>query len=48
MAKRTTKQRIREEVKADQARYDDVTRRLEAAIARLRRRAERASSSEPK
>ncbi|HSL65041.1 MAG TPA: hypothetical protein VK874_10325 [Gaiellaceae bacterium] len=41
MAKKTTKQRIRDEVKADRARYDDVTRRLRAAIDRLRERAER-------
>jgi hypothetical protein len=39
--KKTTKQRIREEVRADQARYDDVTRRLEEVIERYRRRAER-------
>lgn len=38
--KKTTKQRIREEAKADQARYDDVTRRLEAAIERYARLAE--------
>jgi hypothetical protein len=38
--KKTTKQRIREEVKADQARYDEVTRRLEAAIERYGKLAE--------
>jgi len=38
--KKTTKQRIREEVRADQARYDDVTRRLQETIERFRRRAE--------
>jgi hypothetical protein len=38
--KKTTKQRIREEVRADQARYDDVTRRLQETIERYRRRAE--------
>ncbi len=46
MAKKTTKQRICERVKADQARYDDVTRRLQEAIERYRRRAEQ--SEEPK
>ena len=40
MAKKTAKQRIREEVKADQARYDDVTRRLKEAIERYGRLAE--------
>jgi hypothetical protein len=34
MKKKTTKQRIREEVKADQARYDEVTRRLLERIQR--------------
>lgn len=48
MAKKTTRQRIREQLKADQARWDDVTRRLEEAIERYRLRAERerASASE--
>jgi hypothetical protein len=40
MAKKTTKQRIREQVKADQARYDDVTRRLKEGIERYARLAE--------
>jgi len=40
MAKKTTKQRIREQMKADQARWDDVTRRLQEAIERYRLRAE--------
>ena len=40
MAKKTTKQRIREEVRADQARYDDVTRRLKDVIERYRERVE--------
>jgi hypothetical protein len=35
--KKTTKQRIREEVRADKARYDDVTRRLQETIERYRR-----------
>jgi hypothetical protein len=39
MVKKTTKQRIRDELKADQARWDDVTRRLQEGIERLRRRA---------
>ena len=38
--RKTTKQRIREEVKADQPRYDEVTRRLEAAIKRYGKLAE--------
>jgi hypothetical protein len=44
MAKKTTKQRIREEVKADQARYDRVTRELEAAIEKYGRLAQRRDS----
>jgi hypothetical protein len=43
--KKTTKQRIREEVEADRARYDDVTRRLQETIDRYRRRTERRSES---
>jgi hypothetical protein len=34
MASKDTKRRIREEVAADQARYDDVTRRLKERIER--------------
>jgi hypothetical protein len=41
MAKKTTKQRIREEVKADQARYDRVTRELREGIERYSKLAER-------
>jgi hypothetical protein len=41
MASEKTKQRIRERRKADQARWDDVTRRLREAIERYRRLAER-------
>lgn len=40
MAKKTTKERIREEVKADRERYERVTRELEAAIERYRKRNE--------
>lgn len=43
--KKTTKQRIREEVRADQERYDDVTRRLQETIERYRRLTERPSES---
>jgi hypothetical protein len=35
-----TKKKIREEVRADQARYDDVTRRMLERIEQLRRQAE--------
>jgi hypothetical protein len=49
MASKETKRRIREEVAADQARYDDVTRRLKERIERGRRemghRKERRESS---
>ena len=50
MASKETKKRIREEVRADQPRYDDVTRRLKERIERgLRemdqREAERRESS---
>jgi hypothetical protein len=34
MASKETKRKIREEVRADQARYDDVTRRLKERIER--------------
>lgn len=34
MEKKTTSQRIREEVAADQARYDEVTRRFETWLQR--------------
>jgi hypothetical protein len=43
--KKTTKQRIREEVEADRERYDDVTRRLQAVIEKYRLRAERRRST---
>jgi hypothetical protein len=43
--RKTTKQRIREEVQADRARYDEVTRRLQETIERYRRRAEQRSES---
>jgi hypothetical protein len=50
MASRETKRKIREEVAADKARYDEVTRRLKERIDRGRRevehqRAERRDSS---
>ena len=49
MASKETKRKIREEVRADQARYDDVTRRLKERIERGRRdeaqRSERRESS---
>jgi hypothetical protein len=38
--KKTTRERIREEVKADKERYDRVTRELEAVIEKYRRRVE--------
>jgi len=34
MASKETKRKIREEVRADQARYDDLTRRLKERIER--------------
>ncbi len=34
MARKETKRKIREEVRADQARYDEVTRRLKERIER--------------
>lgn len=40
MTRKEVKKRIREEVAADQARYDDVTRRMLEQIERYRRRAE--------
>jgi hypothetical protein len=39
--KKTTRERIREEVRADKDRYDRVTRELEAVIEKYRRRTER-------
>lgn len=42
MTRKEVKKRIREEVRADQARYDDVTRRMLERIEELRQRAERA------
>jgi type I site-specific restriction-modification system R (restriction) subunit len=43
MVNEATKRRIRERIKADQARYDDVTRRLEEAIEQYRLRVEQRS-----
>jgi hypothetical protein len=40
MASKETKRKIREEVRADQARYDDVTRRMLERIEYYRRRAQ--------
>ena len=40
MTRKEVKKKIREEVRADQARYDDVTRRMLAKIEELRRRAQ--------
>ena len=37
MASKETKRKIRDEVRADQARYDDVTRRLKERIERGRK-----------
>ena len=49
MASKETKRRIREEVSADKARYDDVTRRLKDRIERglreIHQRRERRESS---
>lgn len=49
VASKETKKRIREEVRADQARYDDVTRRMLERIEQLReaaaQRSERRESS---
>ena len=44
MASRETKRKIREEVAADKARYDEVTRRLIERIEHARRNAERQSA----
>ncbi|HEY7729796.1 MAG TPA: hypothetical protein VH950_02735 [Gaiellaceae bacterium] len=48
MASKETKRKIREEVVADQARYDDLTRRLkeriERGLAEIQRNKERESS----
>ena len=47
MASKETKQKIREERLADQARYDDVTRRLAERIERgLRKMRQRAAPRE--
>ena len=40
MASKETKRKIREEVRADQARYDEVTRRMKERIEQLRRQAQ--------
>jgi hypothetical protein len=42
MTRKEVRKRIREEVRADQARYNDVTRRMLAKIEELCQRAERA------
>jgi hypothetical protein len=40
MTRKDVKKRIREEVRADQARYDDLTRRMREKIEELRRRSQ--------
>jgi hypothetical protein len=40
MTRKEVKKRIREEVRADQARYDDLTRRMREKIEELRRRSQ--------
>ena len=40
MTRKEVKRKIREEVRADQARYDDVTRRMLEKIEELRRRSQ--------
>jgi hypothetical protein len=40
MTRKEVKKKIREEVRADQARYDDVMRRMLEKIEELRRRAQ--------
>lgn len=40
MTRKEVKRRIREEVRADQARYDEVTRRLKERIEHYRKAAE--------
>jgi hypothetical protein len=42
MTRKEVKKRIREEARADQARYDDVTRRMLEKIEELRLRSQRA------
>jgi hypothetical protein len=42
MTRKDAKRRSREARRADQARYDDLTRRMQAKIEELRQRAERA------
>ena len=46
MASKETKTKIREEVRADQARYDDLTRRMQERIEELRREAQEAERRE--
>jgi hypothetical protein len=41
MTRKEVKRKIREEVRKDQARYDDVTRRMLERIEELRRRSQR-------
>ena len=48
MASKKTRKRIREEVRADQARYDDVTRRLRERIEHYRRKVESAAEPGPR
>jgi hypothetical protein len=45
MASKEPKRRIREEVRADQARYEEVTRRLRERIEYYRRKAESGSTA---
>jgi len=44
MTRKEVKKRIREEVSADRARYDDVTRRMKERIEHYRRAAESQAS----
>jgi hypothetical protein len=45
MTRKEVKKRIREEVRADQARYDDLTRRMREKIEELRRRSQDAEDT---
>jgi hypothetical protein len=45
MTRKEVKKRIREEVRADQARYDDLTRRMREKIEELRRRSQDAEGT---
>ncbi len=46
MASKETRKKIREEVRADQPRYDDVTRRMLERIEYYRRRAQERERSD--